>query len=58
MTAAAAPPEALTVWCEHAWLPEGPAAAVAIDVADGRICSVRAGRGGTRASGRWRTRAA
>lgn len=31
------------LWCEHAWLPDGPAAAVAIEITDGRISSVRAG---------------
>ncbi|MEU6858969.1 formimidoylglutamate deiminase [Glycomyces sp. NPDC046736] len=30
----------LTYWAEHAWLPGGPAAGVAIEVADGRIVSV------------------
>jgi len=33
----------LTYWAEHAWLPEGPAAAVAVEVADGRITAVRPG---------------
>ncbi|RZT87067.1 formiminoglutamate deiminase [Pseudonocardia sediminis] len=32
-----------TLWCEHAWLPDGPADAVAIEVADGRITSLRPG---------------
>lgn len=31
------------LWCEHALLPDGPAAGVAIDVADGRISSVTTG---------------
>jgi formiminoglutamate deiminase len=30
-------------WCERAWLPDGIAGAVAIEVADGRITSVTAG---------------
>ncbi|SDD31727.1 formimidoylglutamate deiminase [Glycomyces harbinensis] len=33
----------LTYWAEHAWLPGGPAAAVAIDVAGGRITAITAG---------------
>lgn len=32
-----------TLWCEHAWLPDGPAAGVTIGIADGRISSVRTG---------------
>ena len=38
-----------TFWCEHAWLPDGPSAGVAIDVADGRITRVTPGapRAGT-----------
>nr|WP_255671720.1 formimidoylglutamate deiminase [Glycomyces amatae] len=33
----------MTYWAEHAWLPGGPAAAVGLDVADGRIAAVRPG---------------
>jgi formiminoglutamate deiminase len=33
----------LTYWAEHAWLPGGPADAVAIEVAHGRINAVRPG---------------
>ncbi|MBA0127090.1 formimidoylglutamate deiminase [Haloechinothrix sp. YIM 98757] len=29
-----------TYWCEHAWLPDGPAPAVALTVDDGRISAV------------------
>ncbi|MEC3978941.1 formimidoylglutamate deiminase [Amycolatopsis sp. H20-H5] len=38
-----------TYWCEHAWLPDGVADAVRIEVADGRFTSVTAGasRAGT-----------
>jgi formiminoglutamate deiminase len=32
-----------TFWCEHAWLPGGPAASVRITVAGGRIAAVVAG---------------
>ena len=43
----------LQLWCEHAWLPDGPAAAVAIAGADGRITAVRPGaaRTGTELAG-------
>jgi formiminoglutamate deiminase len=33
----------MTYWCERAWLPDGIADAVAIEVSDGRITSVTAG---------------
>jgi formiminoglutamate deiminase len=36
-----------TYWCEHAWLPGGPAPDVAIDVADGLITGIRTGAGRT-----------
>ena len=35
----------LTLWCEHAWLPGGPANAVAVDVVDGRIAGIEVGAG-------------
>lgn len=31
----------LTLWCEHAWLPAGPADAVALELADGRIAGIQ-----------------
>ena len=31
------------VWCEHAWLPEGPTPSVAVEVVDGRIAGVTPG---------------
>lgn len=34
----------VTYWCEHAWLPDGVASAVRIDVADGRIAAVAPGQ--------------
>ncbi|MEV6646855.1 formimidoylglutamate deiminase [Amycolatopsis sp. NPDC051371] len=43
----------MTYWCERAWLPDGIASGVRIDVSDGRIASVTAGapRTGTVLSG-------
>lgn len=42
-----------TYWCEHAWLPDGPASAVRLDVCEGVLTRVEAGapRSGTELPG-------
>jgi formiminoglutamate deiminase len=35
-------PPSTTLWCEQAWLPDGPVSAVALELVDGRIAGVTA----------------